>query len=130
MQLTNLSNNKTVDISIYYSQISENIFKDTIFIDLMNNIIQEKYLYSYRFAIYTDLNLLQTNIFIPVFHTIYLGSSKHNVIISNDNDLWLLNTFTNNNYYILHNKNDEFNYDPYNITKIQNIKELINYEIQ
>lgn len=129
MLSTNLLRTKPTDISIYCNELSDDIFKDFRFIDLMNTIIQEEYLYKYKFAIYTDLNGLRTNLFVPIFHTMYLGSSNHNVIITDDNDLWLLDTFSNNKYFIMPKSDDTFNYNPYNITKIQNIKELIHYEI-
>jgi hypothetical protein len=125
MQLTNLSNNTlATDISIYCRELTDSIFKDFRFVDLINNLIKKDSICKYKFAIYTDLSIISANIFIPVFHTMYLGSSNHNVLISDSNDLWLIDTFTNNKYFIIPKENDDFNYKPYNITKITNIKEI------
>lgn len=125
MQLTNLSKNIQSDISIYRRKLTEDIFKDFVFIDLMNKLLQNKIGYNHKFAIYTDISLISTQTLIPIFHTMYLGSSNHNVILEDSNDLWLTQTFKNNQYYIIPKLRDDFNYDPYNIKKIQTIKEIL-----
>lgn len=125
MQLTNLSKNILTDISIYRCKLTEDIFKDFAFIDLMNKLLQSKVNHNHKFAIYTDLSLISTQTLIPIFHTMYLGSSSHNVIIEDSNDLWLTQTFKNNKYYIIPKIKDDFNYDPYPVTKIQTIKEIL-----
>jgi len=125
MQLTNLSKNIRSDISIYRQKLSEDIYKDFVFIDLMNKLLQKKVGCDHKFAIYTDISLISTQILIPIFHTMYLGSSNHNVIIEDSNDLWLIQTFKNNKYYIIPKITDDFDYDPYPVTKIQTIKEIL-----
>jgi len=125
MLSTNLSNTKLVtDVSIYCRELTDRIFQDFRFIDLINSLIKQENIGKYRFAIYTDLSLISANIFMPVFHTMYLGSSNHNVLISDSDDLWLCQTFSNNKYFIIPKENDDFNYGPYNVKKISNIKEI------
>lgn len=125
MQSTNLSKNIQSDISIYRRKLTEDIFKDFVFIDLMNKLLQNKIGCNHKFAIYTDVSLISTQTLIPIFHTMYLGSSNHNVIIEDSNDLWLTQTFKNNKYYIIPKLRDDFNYEPYDIKKIQTIKEIL-----
>lgn len=123
MQSINLSNNKTpIDISIFCLSIDENIFKDERFIQLLDLIKIEPYKYVYSF--YTESVLLGENVYIPIFHTLYLSSKNHNVIIGTSDDLWLINAFPNNTYYILENKEDKFDYTNYKIKKINNLKSI------
>lgn len=119
----NLLKNQLIDISLYYPEVTSQIFKDGVFLDFIKSIEKDT-VPTYKFAIYTDMNLISTNIFIPIFHTLYLGGSRHNVIIRTSNDLLLLETFKNNNYYIIENDSDTFDYRPYNLTKIKNIKDI------
>lgn len=130
MQSINSLKKSEVDISLYYKSLTNNIFKSFIFVDLMNKLIQDKLVAGSRFAIYTDINVLTTNILVPVFHTMYLGSTNHNVILENSDDLWLIQTFTNNKYFIIPKEDDDFDYTPYNVTKIQSISEIIKDEVQ
>lgn len=120
----NLLKNQLTDISLYYREVTNQIFKDNIFLEFINSATKDN-VSNCKFAIYTDMNLISTNVFIPIFHTLYLGGSKHNVIIRSSNDLWLLETFKNNVYYIIDNPLDEFDYRSYNLTKIKNIKDII-----
>lgn len=122
MQLTD-SSKKITDISIYSRNLTNDFFKDFRFVDLMNNLIKDTN--SYRFAIYCDICLISTNIFIPVFNTIFLSSSNHNVIIEDNDDLWLLSTFTNNQYYIMKKNTDDFDYSSYNIKTINSIRDIL-----
>lgn len=123
MQSTSLSKKSVTDISIYCTQVTNDLFKDFRFVDLMNNLVKSEN-HSYRFAIYSDLSLISTNIFIPIFNTIYLGSSNHNVIVNNSKDLWLLKIFKNNKYFVMYNEKDTFDYDSYGVKVIKTIREI------
>lgn len=123
MQSINSLKNIPVDISIFCKKLDDSIFKDFRFVDLINNAIQSTGT-KYNFAIYTDVSVLPSNIFVPVFHTFYLGSHRHNVIISDQKDLWLTNIFTNNKYYIIPSDNDSFDYTASGINIIKTIREI------
>ena len=60
--------------------------------------------HQYTYACYTESSYLKENIYIPVFHTIYLSSKFHHVVLEDINDAWLISAFPNNNYYILSDK--------------------------
>lgn len=125
MKLTNLSQN-TIDVSLYCRVLTNDIFKDFRFVDLMNTLIKQvDRLNKYRFAIYSDSSHMNINIFIPIFHTIYIGSSNHNVLIFDSEDLWLIDQFPNNNYYIIKAPKDQFDYSKFNIKEINTIKEIL-----
>lgn len=116
---------KITDISLYYKLLTNEIFKDFRFVNLMNILIQQQNSEpKYRFAIYSDSSSLSINIFIPIFHTLYLGASNHNVLIFNSDDLWLLDVFPNNNYFLIKEQTDVFDYSKFNIKEISTIKEI------
>lgn len=117
MQSTNLLNKTNhIDISIYYDTIDERIFNDTKFKEMVTLIENQPSKYIY--ALYGDNNLLKNNIYIPIFHTSYLVSKKHNVIINDIVDLWLLDIFPNNNYYAMFDSNDSRVKFIHNLTEI------------
>lgn len=122
MESSSLS--KIIDISLYYKSIDENIFKDQAFIELMNMLLKQELIYKYKYAFYTDLYVLKTNIYIPNFHTMYLANGTHNVLIKDSEDIWLLDIFKNNDYYVLENSNDSFDYEKHGVKKIQQLKEI------
>ncbi len=125
MQSTNLLNNTKIDISLYYKTIDDKIFKDQRFVDLMNLLLKEDNLYKYSYAFYTDSFLLKSNLYIPNFHTMYLSAHNHNVVIGDEKDVWLLDIFKHNKYYILDNPKDTFDYTALGITKIKHIKDIV-----
>lgn len=99
MQLQNFTNNKNIDISLFFNILNDNIYKDNRFIELMSLVKNDPYKYTY--ACYTESSYLKDNIYIPVFHTLYLANKLHHVILENANDDWLIDAFPNNKYYIL-----------------------------
>lgn len=103
MQLQNFTNNKNIDISLFFNVLNDNIYKDNRFIELMSLVKNDPYKYTY--ACYTESSYLKDNIYIPVFHTLYLGNKFHHVVLENANDDWLIDTFPNNQYYILSDDN-------------------------
>jgi len=119
MEYQNLSK-KHNSLALFYKKVDENIFKENRFVQLMNSILKEDKMLNY--AIYTDTFLLKTNLFIPNFHTMYLSNGNHNVVIEDENDLWMLEIFTNNKFYVL--DNGEFDYSKYNVKTINHIKEI------
>ena len=123
MEYQNLLKN-TIDISLYYKFIDEKIFKDSIFIELMEIISNKNQYQNIQYTFYTDSFLLRKNIFIPNFHTIYFSNNKHNVIISDPEDCWLVNIFPNNKYYYL-NRDTTHTPTDKRITSISTLKEII-----
>jgi|694.fasta_scaffold00762_60 hypothetical protein len=122
MELQNSS--KIIDISLYYKTIDENIFKEQAFVELINMLVKKELIYKYKYAFYTDAYLLKTNIYIPNFHTMYLANGSHNVVIKNSEDLWLLEIFNNNRYYVLDDPNDTFDYESHGIIKLRQLKDI------
>lgn len=111
------------DISLYYKKIDESIFKEFRFVQLMNMLLKDDLKFHYAF--YTDTFLLKTNLYIPNFHTMYLSNQNHNVLISNSEDLWLLDIFKNNKYYVLEEENDTFDYHKHGVIKINHIRQIL-----
>lgn len=99
MQLQNFTNNNNIDISLFFTVLDDSIYKDNRFIELMTLVKNDPYKYTY--ACYTESSYLKDNIYIPVFHTLYLANKFHHVILENPNDDWLIGIFPNNKYYIL-----------------------------
>lgn len=101
----NSTNNENIDISLFFNILNDNIYKDNRFIQLLSLINENSHRYTY--ACYSESSYLKENIYIPVFHTLYLASKFHNVILENINDSWLVETFPNNSYYILSDNKSE-----------------------
>jgi hypothetical protein len=125
MQSQNLSNKTQTNLSLYYKIVNDKIFKEKRFVDLMNILLKNDNLYKYKYAFYTDSFLLRSNLFIPNFHTMYLSSGNHNVIIEDTDDLWLLDTFKHNIYYIIEDPKDNFDYESKSVKKIKSIKDIV-----
>jgi hypothetical protein len=123
MQSTNLLK-KHINISIFSRTLSEDIFQDVRFVQLMNILLQTKNKHRYSYCFYCDQYVLKTNIFIPIFHTMYLACENNNVLIKNSEDLWIVDTFKNNNYFVLENREDMFDYEKSGVKKIKNIKDI------
>lgn len=112
------------NVSIFTKILTDDIFNDMRFVQLMNLLIQSDNLHNFTYCFYCDHSSLRTNIFVPVFHTIYLGCQKNNVLLGNHEDLWITNIFKQNNYYVLSNKDDPFDYHAHKVSRINNIKEI------
>lgn len=116
---------KRINIGFFYSTVDSNTYKDTRLVELLNIVSQKDNINKYNYAIYTDHCLLKTNMFIPIFHTIYIGCIRNNIIIPNHYDIWVSQIFENNNYYMFNNDKDkEFDYSNFNIKFIDSIKEI------
>lgn len=124
MQSPNSSKKYPINISLYYPVLNDKVFEDLRFIQLMNMIIKKDALNKYIYALYGDINAIKMNLFIPVFHTAYLGCQNNNVIIGSESETWLIDSFPNNKYYILEDKNNPIDCSKYNITEIKLIKDL------
>lgn len=116
-----------INIAIFNSYLTYDIYDDIRFHQLidMNNNIDKKY--SYTYGLYCDDSMIKSNIFLPILHTIYLGSKKNAVIIKNYEDIWLKELFPNNNFYVISDKKDDFDYAEESITKINNIKDILEF---
>jgi hypothetical protein len=118
---------KINEIALYYSIVDEKIYIDNKFLGLIELINNEK---NINYALYTDNFLLKNNLFIPNFHTIYLGVGYHKVILDRTEDLWLLDTFKNNQYYFLLCEGAiEPDIKEKEIIKINKVEEVINNDI-
>jgi hypothetical protein len=120
------SSKKINELALYYNIVDEKIYKDGRFLSLME-VVNKK---NINYALYTDNFLLKNNLFIPNFHTIYLGVGSHKVILDRIEDLWLVDTFKNNEYYFLLYQNSiEKEIENTKIIKINNIIEAIENDI-
>jgi hypothetical protein len=54
----------------------------------------------------------------------YLSCQNNNVLIKDSNDLWLIDEFKNNKYFVLKNEKDTFDYTAKGVKIIENIKEI------
>ena len=125
MESPNLSKKTPINISLFYPTITNDIFNDHRFNSLLNVLIKlDDTASPYTYALYSDASVLTSNIYIPIFHTIYLGCTTNNVVIANDKDLWLLNTYSHNHYYIFKDEKDTFDYSSYKITKINHLTKI------
>lgn len=124
MQSTNLSNKHIINISIFEKTLTDSIFQDFRFVQLMNLLIKTVDKHKYSYCFYCDTDALKTNIFIPIFHTMYLSCQNNNVLIKDSNDLWLIDEFKNNKYFVLKNEKDTFDYTAKGVKIIENIKEI------
>lgn len=126
MESQNLSTAQNINLALYYKSIDHDIFNDYRYISLMEILIKDNNFVKYNYAFYTDSYLLKNNIFIPVFHTMYLASGSKRVVISNKDDVWLTEIFNNNTFYVLNNETDtEFDYESYGIEKINSIEDIL-----
>lgn len=120
----NLSKNLT-NISIFSKVLTDEIFEDLRFVQLMELLTKQKELYKYTYCFFCDYSDLKDSLFVPIFHTSYLSSKINNVLIKDSDDVWVTKVFPHNNFYILKTHTiDNFNYGEYNINIIDNIKEI------
>lgn len=124
MQSVNLSKTLPINISIFVKRLTDEIFDDMRFVQLMNLLIKSENIHKYSYCFYCDSSMIKTNLFIPVFHTVYLGCQTNNVLIKDSNDLWIKDIFKHNKYYVLSQEKDNFDYNAHGIIKIDNIKEI------
>lgn len=114
-----------INISIYSNLLNDDILKDPRVIQLLNIAHSQDSLHKYQYAFYSDSNELKSNIFMPVFHTMYLACSSNNVIIKGQEDFWLLEAFSNNRYFILkENTEPTTDYAAKNIQIIDSITDM------
>lgn len=124
MTLTSSLKKSITDISIFSRILTDDIYDDPRFEQLMNLLYDKENLYKYTYCFYCDESHIKNNLFIPVFHTAHLSCKNNNVIIKDKNDLWLLEIFSQNQYYILSETKDSFDYETYNVKTINNIKDI------
>lgn len=115
--------NTPINLGIYYHEITKNIYEDPRFIELQELLSESANLNKYIYSIYSDINLLASNIFIPIFHSIYLASGTTNVILESEKDLWLVEAFPNNKYFYM-GENQEIQKCGANIKIIKSLTEI------
>lgn len=119
MQSPDSSKNTPLSIGLYFYEITQNIYQDSRFVELQQILSNKENLNKYIYSLYSDTNLLASNLFIPIFHSIYLASGRSNIIIESEKDLWLMDAFPNNLYFYM-GDNEETNKSP----QIKNIKSI------
>lgn len=124
MQSINLSKKSPINISIFTSSLDDSIFEDIRFIQLMDILAKSENLDKYTYCFYCDTSMIKGNVFIPIFHTMYLSCKINNVLIKDKSDLWITNLFKHNKYYIIVDDQNNFDYSDYNVIKINHIKEI------
>ena len=124
MEYQNLSKKIPTSIGIFTEETDNKIFSNKAFIEINEILSQKENLINYTYNIFTDANLLNQNIYLPVLNTLYIGSKFNNIIISNDNDLWLTNHFSNNKYYCMASDFTEKMANA-GVTKISSVKEIV-----
>lgn len=124
MQSTSSLKKYPIKLGIFTKTLTDNIFEDMRFVQLMNLLVQSDSVYKYSYCFYCDNSLIKTNIFIPVFHSVYMACQTNNIIINNSDDIWLTNIFKHNKYYVLSSKTDDFDYKSYGVNVIDNIKDI------
>lgn len=107
---------------MYFTKIDKSILQSPLVKELFSITSSKENINKYIYAFYSDTNLLSENIFIPIFHTMYLGCQKNNVILMDENSLWVPQIFTNNNFYYYADKTIDIDT---NIKKISSIKEIV-----
>lgn len=124
MQSVNLSKTSPINISIFNKILTDEIFEDIRFMQLLSLLINTENICRYTYCFYCDSSSIKTNLFVPVFHTIYLASQTNNVLIKDHNDIWLKDIFKHNKYYILSSSEDDFDYAAHGIEKIEDIRHI------
>lgn len=124
MQSPDSSKNTPLSLGLYFHEITQNIYQDPRFIELQQILSNEENLNRYIYSLYSDTNLLASNLFMPIFHSIYLASGRSNIVIESDQDLWLIDAFPNNLYFYMGN-NEEINKSP-QVKSIKSITEIGN----
>lgn len=123
MLSTDSSKISTINISIFYKVLSNSVTKEKPIVELLQLLNEKQNIYKYQYAFYTDINELNNNIFIPVFHTMFLGCSNNNVVIGKPEDKWICELFPNNKYYMFNDSQNDTD-APKDITIINSIKEI------
>jgi hypothetical protein len=124
MEYQNLSKKIPTSIGIFVEEANNKIFSNKAFIEINEILSKKENLISYTYSIFTDANLVKENIYLPILNTLYIGSKFNNIIISNDNDLWLTSHFNNNKYYCI---DSDFTEKMANagVVKISSVKEIV-----
>lgn len=124
MEYQNSSKKIPTSIGIFVEEADNKIFANKAFIEINEILSKKENLINYTYSIFTDANLVKENIYLPILNTLYIGSKSNNIIISNDNDLWLTTHFNNNKYYCM---NSDFTEKMANagVTQISSVKEII-----
>lgn len=123
MQSLDLLKNIPINLGLYFHEITQQIYQDPRFVELQQLLSNKDNLNKYIYSLYSDTNLLTNNLFMPIFHSVYLASGQSNIIIESDNDLWLLGAFPNNLYFYMGDSDEEIRKNP-RIKIIKSITEI------
>lgn len=120
MQSPDSSKNTPLSLGLYFYEITQQIYQDPRFVELQQILSNENNLNKYVYSLYSDTNLLANNLFMPIFHSIYLASGQSNIVLESDKDIWLVDAFPNNLYFYMGEANKEVDQNP----KIKTIKSI------
>lgn len=116
-----MSKKYPINISLFFNKIDKSTMQLPIVQELLQITTSKDSINKYIYAFYSDTNLLSENIFIPIFHTMYLGCQKNNVILTDNDSFWLTEVFSHNNFYYYGDETIESD----KIKKISSIKEIL-----
>jgi hypothetical protein len=122
MEYQNLSAKTQTNIGLFCSEINRQIYNDIRYTQLIE-VIQEGQ--NINYALYGDTILLKENLFVPMFHTMYLANGINSVVLASEDDFWITDLFTNNIYYIIDQTDDNTKVYKNNIKTIKHIREIL-----
>jgi hypothetical protein len=122
MEYQNSSVKTLTNIGLFCREIDRQIYGDTRYLQLME-VVKEYPMTNY--ALYSDSILIKENLFMPIFHTMYLANGINAIILANTDDFWITEIFTNNIYYIIDQSNGGSRVENQKIKTIKHIREIL-----
>jgi hypothetical protein len=113
-------------LGIACSTFSQNDYESKCFQELVELMLDDNFKKFFTYAIYCDDFLIQSNLFIPRFHTYYLHSDTKDIIVMDENMIDLPQIYNHHHYYIYNNQKlfEKFEEKYDNIKHIQSIKDI------
>ena len=125
MEYQNSSKKTPINIGIFVKEANDKILKNKAFVEINEILLNKKEdIINYTYSIFTDSNILKNNIFLPILNTLYIACKKNHIIIDDNDDLWLVDNFHNNEYYCFDSSFTE-NMSVAGVKKISSIREII-----
>lgn len=116
----------------YGNTIDNKALKDKYIQELIDLGGEYDFAMNYTYAIYADTNTVISNIFLPIFHTIYLNSSPKLIIIRNKDYADIMELYPYHSFYVCSDQYTESDYaqlkDQFtnsNLNFISSIKDII-----
>lgn len=112
------------NIAIFNSFLGYSIYQDKRLHQLSELWANKDLLYSYTYGFYCDESMIKPNVFFPIYHTTHLAYKKNAIILKDHNDIWLMELFSKNDFFIVNDQSDTFDYSNYPIKKVNHIIEI------